>query len=183
MKKNRIISSFAGALMLCGAAFAMSAKAEELTDLTKADAVWRGHFKTGKLEVKAAEKIMDDAPGIQVKGLTSEKRQTYAAIVHSFKEAQDWSKMKSLEFFYRQEDEIFIKVSIICEGGSLSTGWLRNIEDSMFKKFDISLDKFNKKDTPDLSKVKRIIFGFGLWKLDTTEDEFTVELAKISTVE
>lgn len=168
---------------ICGAFCMLIAQAEDMSTLFKSGVKWHRYYVTGKLEIKNLEKAMANIPGIQIIGEPVQKKQTYASLTHHFKKSRNWAGVKNIMFFAKADKRISVKLNIVCEGGSLDTGWLKKATTSAFMKFNMPLGKMKKKGSPDLTKVKRISIGFGLWRFDTSKEGFSISLTKFKTMD
>ncbi|MCK5805782.1 MAG: hypothetical protein KAI66_23325 [Lentisphaeria bacterium] len=74
------------------------------------------------------------------------------------------------------------KLTLECEGGTLSTNFTRTSLGGSFQKFETSRGAFTARGDPDLSRVTGISFGFGLWQFDTRKRGFTITMAKLAYV-
>jgi hypothetical protein len=180
MKSGRKTSSKALVLLVLGLVFT-TLNAENLSSLFKSGEKWYTGYKTGQLEIKNLEKAMANIPGIQIIGEQSKENQTFACITHNLKKSKSWADIKNIMIFAKADKKISLKLNIACEGGTLDTGWLKKKTTSDFARFDMSLEKMKKKGSPDITKVKAITIGFGLWQFDTTKKGFSITLTKLET--
>ncbi|MCP3967809.1 MAG: hypothetical protein GY750_15440 [Lentisphaerae bacterium] len=177
------ISRIAIVLLLLGTALLPNVNAKGLSCLLAPEAKWRKSLATGKLEVKSLAKCMGENPGIEVLGSKTKKKTTFASLVYKFKKRQNWAGVKSFSFWAKADKKVYIKVSISCKGGTLYSGFVKKNNRSAFINFDFPLDKLKKKGSPDLTQVKSITIGMGIWGLDTTKDPFSLKLSKFEAAD
>ncbi len=169
-------------IFICSVICMIAVKADNLS-VFKPGVKWYTHYRTGKLEIKNIEKAMADIPGMQLTSGPALKKQTYACISHYFKKTKNWTGVKSISLFAKTKKKIHLKFIIACDGGSLSSRFIKNNNSTSFGKYKITLDKMEKRGNPDLTKVKSISIGLGLWSFDTSKEGFSIILTKLETMD
>ncbi len=157
------------------------AKAGDLAALLKAEA-WNTHYNNKiTVKVKAVPKAMGDCPGIRFSAQATKEKVPYTSVRYVFKTPVDMSDLRSISLFAAGSRKVKLSMTLECSGGTLSRPFGRIAPTSTaFRRYEFARRHFTAKGSPDISQVKSIVFGFGLYMFDTRKTGFSLTLAKLT---
>jgi len=137
---------------------------------------WRCHY-AGEMSTTPVEKALGDRSAIEITCGPSPENVTYAAISVAFEAPVDMSGLSAISFMARADRPARPKLSLKCEGGSLSRDFARQPLGNAYRRIEMARADMSVESDPDLSRVTSMTIGFGLWDFDTSQAGFTITLA------
>ncbi|NOZ19893.1 MAG: hypothetical protein GXP25_02260 [Planctomycetes bacterium] len=168
--------AFMALLSLCGTLWAV-----DLSNLTKSATNWQGYHK-GAFRLTVERAGLAGEPALQFAADATEKKTTYASITYTFPEPVDMTGIQGISFFAKTDAPgLVIKLGLGCPDGNLHWGFIGKPGKDQFRKCVFDLSKARKGDKlPDLSRVRTLALGFGIWALEKRKGAHTVIIDRIS---
>ena len=140
---------------------------------------WRASHK-GAITVTPRPGVMGPHPGIEIAAGPARDKTTYASMEYRFDQPVDMSGLRSLSLYAKADADARVKISLDCEGGKLYSDFHRAGLATAFKRYQFDRGTLKSQGEPDLSQVKSLGLGFGLWAFDTRKRGFTITLSGLA---
>ncbi len=143
---------------------------------------WKTDLRdTVSVKPERVARAMGTSAGIRFTGKATEKKVPYVPVRFVFKTPVDMSDLRSISFFAKSSRKLALSMTLECKGGAFSRpfGKVKPVSGS-FRRYEFARKDFIAKGTPDITRIRSIIFGLGLYTFDTTRSGFELTFAKFT---
>ena len=144
---------------------------------------WVSGGSSAKLSIAAEPNALGEEAGFKFTSGIAPKKENYACATYYYRPPADMKDFKSIEFSVKSDHAISIMLGLDCEGGTMTGAWYKDVAGKDFKKFIFDRASMKTKGNPDLSRIKTMSVGFGIWAFDTTKEGFTATVAGINVID
>lgn len=130
----------------------------------------------GEMRAVFVPKTGEDMPKVKVSAGPCQEKTSFARIRFDFDVPIDLEGMKEISFHGSSTGKIFPKLTLICAEGELDSDFLKTPVATNQDRVEFKRGAFSEKGKPDLSRVKSIELGLGLWALDMTKTQIDLIL-------
>ena len=167
--------------LICTLCSARSLLGAELSGITKSSQNWRGYHK-GTYRLTTEKAGLAGATALQFAADATDKKTTYASIEYILPQPLDMTAIQGLSFYAKTDAEgVVIKLGLRCPDGALHWDFIGKPGKDQFRKCVFDISKAKKRDKlPDLSQVRRISLGFGIWALGQRKGAHTIVIDRFA---